>query len=162
MNTQNELNSRVNLVCTPESAALEASAQAGFSLVEMLIVMALMALAGTFVTTKLIDRFREGKVSATKTQMHQLGTILDDFRRVCGYYPTTDQGLDALVKAPQGRECKQYPQDAFLNKVPNDGFDNPFTYESDGNKYVIKSLGADGKAGGTGADSDISSDDPNF
>lgn len=133
----------------------------GFSLIEMLIVIAIMALVGTFVVGNVMRRYEEAKVGATKVQIRQLGTVLDDFRRVCGFYPTTDQGLDALVSAPSGRECKNYDPEGFIKgkKVPTDGWDQPFNYESDGNKYVIKSLGADNKEGGEGFDKDLSSED---
>ncbi len=132
--------------------------QRGFSLVEMMIVLALIALASTFVLTNVTKRFAQGKVMAAKTQIRQLGTVLDDFKRVCDFYPTTEQGLDALVKAPAGRECKNYDPDGFLKKVPEDPWNTPFIYESDGNKYVIKSLGSDKKPDGQGDAADLSSD----
>jgi general secretion pathway protein G len=134
----------------------------GFTLTEMLIVIALIALVGTFVTTNVISRYNNAKISATKTQIRQLGVILDDFRRECGFYPLTDQGLDALVHKPTGgRECKNYDPEGYIKggKLPKDGFGNDFIYTSDGNKYEIKSLGNDGKEGGEGLDKDISSAD---
>src|SRR5687768_6273448 len=82
---------------TGTATATATATETGFSLIEMLIVIALMALVGTFVLTNVMKRFDESKVSATKIQMKQIGTILDDFRRVCGFYPTTEQGLDALA-----------------------------------------------------------------
>ncbi len=134
---------------------------AAFSLVEMLIVIALIALVGTFATTQIMNRFNSAKVSGTKIQMKNLGVILDDFRRECGFYPSTDQGLDALTKKPAGRECKNYDPDGYIKggKVPTDGFGFTFTYMSDGNKYQIKSLGNDNKEGGEGIDKDLSSDE---
>jgi general secretion pathway protein G len=81
---------------------------AGFTLIEMMIVLAIIAMIMGFVGSKVIRRFDESKVSATTIQIKQLQVILDDFRRVCGFYPTTEQGLDALVKAPVGRICKNY------------------------------------------------------
>lgn len=135
--------------------------QTGFSLIEMLIVIALIGLVATFVGQNVIRRFDESKVNATKIQIRQLGVILDDFKRVCSFYPTTDQGLDALIHAPQGRECKNYDPEGFIKdkKVPKDAWNNDFVYMSDGNKYTIKSLGADGKEGGEGFSKDINSDD---
>lgn len=139
------------------------SNQSGFSLMEMLIVIALMALVGTFVATNVIKRYDEAKVSSTKIQMRQLGVILDDFRRVCGRYPSTEQGLDALVHKPQGQpECKNYDPEGFIKggKVPKDAWDNDFIYMcSDGTKYTLKSLGSDKAEGGEGFNKDISSDD---
>lgn len=138
-----------------------AKPQQGFSLIEMLIVIALMALVGTFVATNVIRKYDQAKVDATRIQMRQMGVIMDDFRRVCGFYPTTEQGLDALVKAPAGRECKNYDPEGFIKdkKVPRDAWDRDFVYLSDGNKYTLKSLGNDGKEGGDGFDKDISSDE---
>lgn len=133
--------------------------QAGFTLMEMLIVIALIGLMGSFVAVKVMDRFDKAKVDSTKIQMKQLGVILEDFRRVCGFYPTTDQGLDALVKKPDGRPCPNYEPEGFVKKVPNDAWDRPFSYMSDGNKYQVKSLGRDGQEGGEGYDKDITSDE---
>lgn len=134
----------------------------GFTLIELLIVIAVIGLIATLVGTNVMKRFDEAKINATKVQMRQLGVILDDFRRVCGFYPTTDQGLNALIEKPTtGRDCKGYDPEGFIkdHKVPKDAFGNDFTYESDGTKYVIRSLGSDNQPGGTGAAADISSDE---
>ena len=131
----------------------------GFTLIEMLIVIALIGMVATLVGVNVIKRLDESRVSTTKIQMKQLMTVLDDFRRVCGFYPTTDQGLDALVHAPQGKECKGYDPEGFVKKVPHDAWDNDFTYTSDGNHYILKSLGQDKQEGGTGLAADISSED---
>jgi len=135
--------------------------QAGFTLTEMLIVIALIGVIMTLVSSNIIGKFNSAKVDTTKIQMRQLGVILDDFNRVCGFYPTTDQGLEALVKAPSGRECKNYDPAGFIKdgKVPKDGWGNDFLYESEGSKYKLSSLGADNKVGGEGNDKDLASDD---
>lgn len=132
----------------------------GFTLTEMLVVIALIAMVGTFVTSKVIERYGEAKVSATKIQIQQLSTILDTFKLQCGFYPTTEQGLDALVHKPTGgRECKSYDPSGYVNKLPKDGWGNDFQYFSDGNTYELKSLGNDDKEGGEGSDKDISNKD---
>jgi general secretion pathway protein G len=143
------------------SEALKSNSQKGFTLIELMIVIAILGLLAALVGTNVMSKLEEAKASTTRNQIRQLGVVLDDFRRVCGFYPSTDQGLDALVHAPQGRECKNYDPEGFIKggHVPKDGWDRDFLYESDGNKYVIKSLGADGQPGGTGRDADISSDD---
>jgi general secretion pathway protein G len=133
--------------------------QSGFTLMEMLIVIALIGMMATFVGINVMKRYDESKVETTKIQIKQLGVVLEDFKRVCNFYPTTEQGLDALVKKPEGRECKNYDPDGFLKKVPEDAWGHEFNYVSDGNKYVVKSLGADGVEGGEGFNKDISSDD---
>ncbi len=134
---------------------------AGFTLIEMLIVLTLLAMAGAFVGTKLISRYKEGQVKSTKIQMRQLAVVLTDFRRVCGRYPTTDEGLDAIVEKPGSLDCPNYDPEGFIagGKVPKDGFENDYIFESDGYKYVIKSLGDDKKPGGEGVAKDILSDD---
>jgi general secretion pathway protein G len=140
--------------------AQAALGQKGFTLMEMLIVIALIGLMGSFVAVNVMKRYDEAKVSSTKIQMKQIGVSLEDFRRVCGFYPTTDQGLDALVKKPEGRECKNYDADGFIagKRVPKDAWDRDYLYTSDGNKYLIRSLGRDGQEGGEGFDKDIDSD----
>ena len=137
--------------------------QSGFTLTEMLIVIALIALVGTFATTQIMNRYNSSKVKATKIQMKQLGVILDDFRRECGFYPTTEMGLEALIKKPLGgtRDCKNYDPEGYIHggTIPKDGFDNDFIYVSEGNKFELKSLGNDKAEGGEGIDKDISSND---
>lgn len=130
----------------------------GFSLIEILIAMTLLALAGTFVVGKFLDQLQEGKVSSAKIQMQNLDGRLKEFRRKCGFYPLTEQGLEALVTKPSGgRECKDYPQSGFIegDQVPKDPWEHDFVYESDGKTFNIYSYGGDGEAGGESGDADI-------
>ena len=134
----------------------------GFTLTEMLIVVAIIALIGTTVTVNVMGKYERAKVAQTKIQIRALGVVLDDYKRECGQYPTSDQKLDALlVKPTGGRDCKNYDPNGYIasKRLPKDGWDHEFVYESDGNKYTVKSLGADGKEGGTELNADISSDD---
>lgn len=132
--------------------------QKGFSLIEILIALTLLAVAGTFVVGRFMDSLHEGQVKSTKIQMSNLDARLKEFRRKCMFYPTTEQGLEALVTKPTGgRECKDYPASGFIEgeQVPKDPWDNDFIYESDGKTFNIYSYGPDGEAGGEGNDSDI-------
>ncbi len=136
--------------------------QRGMSLVEILIALTLLGIAGTFVVGQVIQNLNEGQVQSTKIQIQKLGDILRDYRRKCGRYPTTEQGLDALVNAPTaGKLCKRYPPNGFIDgKVPVDPWETEFIYESDGKRYEIISLGADMEEGGEDEyDKDISSKD---
>lgn len=139
------------------------SSQQGMSLIEILIALTLLALAGTFVGGKVFDQLQEGKVSSAKIQMKSLEERLKEFRRDCNFLPTTDQGLDALINKPEGggRECKRYAPSGYIEggKIPLDPWDNEFIYESDGKTYEIKSLGADNAEGGEGPDADLSTKD---
>ena len=134
----------------------------GMSLIEILIALTLMGIAGTFVAGKVYENLQEGQVSATKIQIRALADRLTEFRRDCNFLPTTDQGLDALIEKPTGgRECKRYAPGGYIKdgKIPMDPWDGEYIYESDGKTFVIKSLGADNAEGGEGADADLSSKD---
>jgi len=129
----------------------------GFTLVEMLVVIALIALIGTFVTAQVTSKFARAKVSATKIQMKAIAGLLDQFKLDCNFYPTSEQGLEALLTKPAGRECKNYDPDGYVGggKLPTDAWDNDFIYFSEGRSYSLKSLGADGEEGGEEDDSDL-------
>lgn len=136
--------------------------QNGMSLVEILIALTLMALAGTFVGGKVYDQLQEGKVQSAKIQIKSIADRLKEFRRDCNFLPTTDMGLDALINKPEGgRECKRYAPGGYIDggKVPVDPWDSEYIYESDGKTFEIKSLGADNAEDGEGVDADISSKD---
>ncbi|NOT77688.1 MAG: type II secretion system major pseudopilin GspG [Bacteriovoracaceae bacterium] len=132
--------------------------QKGFSLIEILIALTLLIGAGTFVVGRFMDSLNEGQVKSTKIQMSNIDSRLKDFRRKCGFYPTTEQGLDSLVTKPtSGRECKDYPPNGFIDgdQVPQDPWNNDFVYDSDGKVFNIISYGPDGEQGGEGTDADI-------
>ncbi len=136
--------------------------QAGMSLIEILIALTLLALAGTFVGGRVFEQLQEGKVSSAKIQIKSIADRLKEFRRDCNFLPSSDMGLDALVNKPEGgRECKRYAPGGYIEggKVPVDPWDNEFIYESDGKTFEIKSLGADNAEDGEGSDADISSKD---
>ena len=135
--------------------------QAGLSLIEILIALTLLALAGTVIVGQVFEQLEEGKHKSTVIQMNALKQRLKEFKRHCGFYPSTEQGLEALVEKPTGgRECKKYAPDGYIDGgiVPADAWDNPFDYVSDMRKFTILSYGADGMEGGDGWDADISSD----
>lgn len=136
--------------------------QSGMSLIEILIALTLLGLAGTFVAGKVTESLAEGQVQTAKIQIRSLGERLKEFRRDCNFIPTTDQGLDALVEKPTGgRECKRYAPGGYIDggKVPKDPWDGEYVYESDGKTFTITSLGADNAEGGEGTDADIKSTD---
>ena len=138
------------------------ASQNGMSLIEILIALTLLGLAGTFVAGKVTERLQEGQVQTAKIQIRSISERLKEFRRDCNFIPTTDQGLDALVEKPTGgRECKRYAPGGYIEggKVPLDPWDGEYIYESDGKTFSITTLGADNAEGGEGADADINSKD---
>lgn len=140
--------------------------QKGMTLIEIMIVISIIALIGSFVGNTVMKKYAEAQAQSTKTQMKGLQMVLDDFKRVCNFYPSTEQGLEALVSKPTGgRECKNYDSDGFIKKVPRDAWGNDFEYTSDGGKYTLKSYGPTGANHGEGGEDPkgmISTDDPNF
>ena len=134
----------------------------GMSLIEILISLTLMGIAGTFVAGKVYENLQEGQVSSAKIQIKALADRLTEFRRDCNFLPTSDMVLDALITKPTGgRECKRYAPGGYIKdgKIPMDPWDGEYIYESDGKIFEIKSLGADNAEGGEGADADLSSKD---
>lgn len=133
--------------------------QRGFSLMEILIVITLIAVAGTFVVNQLIARLDEGNVNAAKIQINNFKGLLEDYRRYCAKYPTTEQGLDALLTKPT--DCPNYPASGFIQggKIPADPWGKDYMYESDGKTYVISSFGNDGAEGGENSAKDIKSNE---
>lgn len=131
--------------------------QNGFSLIEILVALTLLAMAGTFVAGKIFQSLHEGKVSAAKIQMQGLSERLKEFRRHCSFYPTSEQGLESLVQKPSGRECRRYAPGGYIEGdiVPMDPWENDFIYQSDGKKFNIISYGNDLVEGGEGEDADI-------
>lgn len=136
--------------------------QAGMSLIEILIALSLLAVGGSFIAGKAYQTYQEGLQKSAKIQIQGIGQRLREFRRHCGFFPTSDQGLDALINKPTGgKECKRYAPEGYIDggKVPLDPWDNEFEYQSDGKKFTIISYGADGQQGGEGNDADLSSDE---
>lgn len=129
--------------------------EAGFSLIEIMIVVMIMGILIGLVGPKVMSSFSRAKVDTTKVQMKQVATTLKNYRLDCNLYPSTDQGLEALSTAPANNACRNYAPGGYINKLPKDAWDKDFLYSSDGTTFEIKSLGADMKEGGTDYDADI-------
>lgn len=135
----------------------------GMTLIEIMVVITILGLIATVVTVNVLDRLDEAKVSTAKTQIKGLEEALDQFRRDNGSYPTTEQGLQALIEKPTtGRIPSRYPPKGYLKggKVPKDPWSGEYKFYSpgiQGHEYEIYSLGRDGQEGGEGIDADISS-----
>jgi general secretion pathway protein G len=137
--------------------------QSGFSLIEIMIAITILGLVMALVGTNVIEKLDEAKVTTTKNQIRALEASLQDYYRHNGSYPTTDQGLDALVEKPTtGKIPKNWNPDCYIEKcrLPLDAWDNDFIYKcDDGFKFEIISLGAGGQEGGDGFAADVSSKD---
>lgn len=138
-------------------------AEAGFSLLEMLVVLAIMALLATLVAPRLFNQVDRAKVTSATAQARSIKTSLDTLRLDIGRYPTAEEGLTLLVSPPQDPAARATWFGPYLEgELPNDPWGNPYTYvppQTDESGFVIspkiKSLGADNRDGGSGADQDI-------
>jgi general secretion pathway protein G len=132
--------------------------QAGFTLIEIMVVMVIIGLLMALVGPNLIGRSEKAKTQAAAMQIERLGTVLDTFRLDVGRYPTTQEGLQVLVQRPMGVDRWDGP---YINKgVPKDPWDRPYIYRSPGEAgrpYDLYSLGADGAPGGTDNNRDVTS-----
>ena len=134
----------------------------GFSFIEVMVVIIILGLLSSIVGVYLFDSAEKAKADATKTQIRGLETALDLYRLHNSRYPSTEQGLKALMEEPEvGLIPKNWNGPYLRGKnLPEDGWDSPFRYISEnGNEYKIISLGADGVDGGQDLDADISSSD---
>ena len=129
----------------------------GFTLVEMLVVITIIGLIMSLVGPRVLNYLGESKVKAAKIQIQSFSSALDLFYMDAGRYPTTSEGLAALVKPAPGLTAWNGP---YLKggTVPNDPWGKPYAYRSPGERsaYEIVSYGSDGQEGGTGTAADIS------
>ena len=134
--------------------------QSGFTLIELMVVIVIISILAAFVAPRLMHRADGAKVTEAKIQVKNFETGLRLFKMDNGYYPSTEQGLEALITAPQSGEIPEnYKSGGYLEKrtVPLDPWGNSYMYICPGMQgdYDIISYGADGAAGGDRYDADI-------
>lgn len=132
--------------------------QKGMTLIEIMVVVAIIGSIAALVTVNVLDYLDESKVDTTKIDIKNVEGALEQFKRKHGFYPTTEQGLQALVEKPTtGRVPDNYPKGGYLKKLPKDAWGNEFIYTSpgQGHDYDIISLGRDGQEGGEDYDTDL-------
>lgn len=130
----------------------------GFTLIELLVVLVILGLIIGIAGPRVINKLGGAKSDSAKLQIEELGASLDLYRLETGRYPTTQEGLQALVQAPTGVTGWNGP---YLKKksVPKDPWGNDYVYVSPGQHgpYDLSSLGADNKEGGEGENKDLKS-----
>lgn len=133
--------------------------QHGMTLIEIMIVIAIIAGLMAVLGTNVMSSFNKSKVANTKVAMQEVKKQLDQYNLNCGSYPTTDQSLMALAKDPGKDACPNWGEPYIKEKQLKDQWNKPFIYESDGQRVSLRSLGSDGKEGGESYAADISIDD---
>ena len=134
------------------------SKEAGFTLTELMVTVFIMGLLATVVLVNVIGNVDQSRVQKAKADIALLESSLDRYRLQMFDYPSTEQGLEALVEAPGDLPSgASYPVEGFIKRLPLDPWGNPYQYENPGEHGAIDiySLGADGQPGGEELDADI-------
>jgi len=120
--------------------------QRGFTLIEVLVVIIILGLIAALVVPRITGRVDEAKVEATKIQMRAIKDALEQYKLDNGIYPTTEQGLKALIEMPNTPPLPSRWR-PYLDKIPQDAWGRNFVYLSPGinRPFELRSLGADGK-----------------
>jgi general secretion pathway protein G len=139
-----------------DSDRRQTAGQAGFTLVELLVVLVILVLLASLVAPRVIGYLGSSRTKAAKVQIQSLSTALELYKVDTGRYPSTGEGLRALVEAPAGAASWNGPY-LFKRDVPSDPWGRPYAYRSPGEHgaFDIVSLGADNQPGGTGENEDI-------
>jgi general secretion pathway protein G len=132
----------------------------GFTLVELMVVIVILGLLATIVAINVIPFGDRARVTRAKSDISSYEQALDAYRLQLGSFPSTSDGLQALLTPPAGlSDPSQYQKGGYIKKIQKDPWGHPYLYASPGQHgaYDVWSLGADGKEGGEGADADIGS-----
>ena len=144
-------------VLSPQSSVLNSS---GFTLIEIMVVVFILGLLVTMVAPKIMGRTDEAKRTKAAADVRAIQQALNLYKLDNGRYPTTEQGLHSLVTKPQvGIVPARWNSEGYIEKVQLDPWGNDYLYLSNGDRYTLKSLGADGEEGGEGKDADLDSRD---
>ena len=135
--------------------AQKGRAQRGFTLLELLVVMVIIGLLVGYVGPKYFAQIGKSEVKVAKAQIDSLGKALDQYRLDTGHYPTTEQGLNALITKPASEAKWDGPY--LVKAVPLDPWGHPYVYKNPGEHgdYDLLSYGKDGQPGGSGESADL-------
>jgi general secretion pathway protein G len=131
---------------------------AGFTLIELLVVLVIIGMLAALVVPNVLGRIDEGRVTSARTDVNTLMQSLKMYKIDNLRYPSTEQGLDALVRKPSAGTVPPNWR-VYVDKLPNDPWGRPYQYLNPGVKGEVDvfSFGADGQAGGEGLNADIGS-----
>jgi len=132
--------------------------QGGFTLIEILVVVVILGILASIIVPKIMRRPEEARRTKAIVDIKAIEMALDLYRLDNGVYPSTEQGLEALVTKPTtGVIPKNWKEEGYLHKDPKDPWGTPYVYLSPGlyKEFDLESYGADGVDGGEGKDADI-------
>jgi general secretion pathway protein G len=119
----------------------------GFTLIELMVVIVILGLLAALVAPKFLKSGEEAKLTTTQVQMKNIEQALKLYKLHNSVYPTTEQGLKALVEKPETEPVPKNWKGPYLDKVPKDAWGNDFIYVSDGKHFTLLSPGPDGEEG---------------
>lgn len=119
----------------------------GFTLIELMVVIVILGLLAALVAPKFLKRGEEAKVTTTEVQMKNIEQALKLYKLHNAFYPTTEQGLKALVEKPEEDPVPKNWKGPYIEKIPKDAWGNDFIYISDGKQFNLISPGPDGEEG---------------
>ena len=132
--------------------------QGGFTLIEIMVVVVILGILAAVVVPRIMDRPDQARITKAKQDIRALEAALNLYRLDNFRYPTTDQGLEALVSKPTSSpEPKNWKSGGYLDRLPKDPWSNPYQYLNPGEHgdFDLYTLGADGSPGGEGINADI-------
>lgn len=143
------------------SRAEQASEKAGFTLIEILVVIAVVAILASLVSPMVFRNVGDAKATAARAQIEIFAIALDAYRLDNDAYPSTELGLQSLRSQPAGDAGRRWRGPYLRKEVPLDPWDQPYVYRSPGvvnpSSYDLMSMGRDGVEGGEGEDADVTS-----
>lgn len=130
--------------------------QRGFTLLEIMVVVIIIGVLAVIVVQNVLPQADKARITAAKADIRTLAAALDTYRLDNSFYPSTNQGLEALVTEPSGTpEARNWGPEPYMRKLPVDPWGNTYVYTNEGFVFEIVSLGADGEEGGDGIATDI-------
>jgi len=130
---------------------------AGFTLIEIMVVVVILGILAAVIVPRLTSKPDEARAVKAQADIRQLENALEMYKLDNFYYPSTQQGLEALVQKPSGDPPAKNWRAGYINRLPKDPWGNPYQYLQPGNKgnFDVFTTGADGKPGGEGVDADV-------
>ncbi len=128
----------------------------GFTLIEVMVVVVILGILAAVIIPNVVGKDEQARRTLSQTSLSNVANALEMYRLDNHKYPTTQEGLEALVNKPAS--AKVFPQGGYLKNLPNDPWDNPMQYVSPGaagKPYELYSFGSDGQEGGEGDNADI-------
>ena len=139
------------------SQSARAASQAGFTLIEIMVVVIIIGILAAIVAPNVIGRVDDAQITKAKAEIRNLESALKFYRLDNFQYPTSEQGLEALVTKPNDPAIRNWKPGGYMDRLPKDPWGNEYQYLNPGNngEIDIYTLGRDGRPGGEGPDADI-------